>query len=109
MCEYQREVTGIHSASDQKYTDGMAATHSIPFAGLFCLLVLDATGLLGCQDVEAVNSWGDPAKSVDSSTFDGSEAGDQREIAGVEVCWCPAGKFTMGSPRTEVERRPGED
>src|SRR5262245_14083816 len=85
----------------------MAAPHSIPFAGLFCLLVLHASGLLGCQ--EAINSEGDPAKSVVPSTFDGSQAGDQREVVGVEVCWCPAGKFTMGSPRSEPERRPGED
>jgi len=25
------------------------------------------------------------------------------------LCWCPSGKFTMGSPRGEPERRPGED
>ena len=43
------------------------------------------------------------------SPFDGSAAGDEREIAGVRVCWCPAGTFVMGSPPTEPERRPGED
>jgi formylglycine-generating enzyme required for sulfatase activity len=41
--------------------------------------------------------------------FDESKAGDQREIAGVKLCWCPPGKFVMGSPRGEPERRPGED
>jgi len=30
-------------------------------------------------------------------------------IGGVRFCWCPAGKFIMGSPRSEPERRPGED
>src|SRR6476620_8083029 len=40
---------------------------------------------------------------------DGSTAGEEREIAGIRVCWCPAGKFIMGSPRTEPERRPDED
>jgi formylglycine-generating enzyme len=25
------------------------------------------------------------------------------------MCWCPAGKFTMGSPSDESDRRPGED
>src|SRR5262249_1345180 len=39
----------------------------------------------------------------------GVRAGDEREIAGVKVCWCPSGRFVMGSPRTEPERRPGED
>src|SRR5262245_14267825 len=103
------ELTGMHSASGQKYTAGMAAPHSIPFAGLFCLLVLHVAGLLGCQDTGTVNSGGDPAKLVVPSSFDGSQAGDQREIVGVKVCWCPAGKFTMGSQRSEPERRPGED
>src|SRR5436189_48291 len=39
----------------------------------------------------------------------GSKAGEEREIAKNKFCWCPAGKFTMGSPRSETERRPGED
>ena len=41
--------------------------------------------------------------------FHGSKAGDQREISGVKLCWCPSGHFTMGSPRNEPERRPGEN
>ena len=41
--------------------------------------------------------------------FDGTKAGDERTIAGVKFSWCPAGKFTMGSPRTEPDRRPDED
>jgi len=41
--------------------------------------------------------------------FLGSKAGDEREAGGVRLCWCPAGRFTMGSPPGEPERRPGED
>lgn len=41
--------------------------------------------------------------------FTGSQAGNEREIAGIKFCWCPPGTFTMGSPRDEPERRPGED
>src|SRR5882762_6818350 len=41
--------------------------------------------------------------------FDGIKAGDEKTIAGVKLCWCPPGKFTMGSPPGEPERRPGED
>jgi formylglycine-generating enzyme required for sulfatase activity len=41
--------------------------------------------------------------------FDGIRAGEEKAIAGVKLCWCPPGKFTMGSPRGEPERRPGED
>src|SRR6185436_9308098 len=43
------------------------------------------------------------------NTFIGSKAGQEREAGGVKLCWCPPGKFVMGSPRTEPERRPGED
>jgi formylglycine-generating enzyme required for sulfatase activity len=39
----------------------------------------------------------------------GTMAGEEAAIAGVELCWCPAGSFTMGSPADEPERRPGED
>ena len=39
----------------------------------------------------------------------GAKAGDALSIGGVELRWCPPGRFRMGSPRTEPERRPGED
>jgi formylglycine-generating enzyme required for sulfatase activity len=42
-------------------------------------------------------------------TITGAKAGEERTVAGVKLCWCPPGKFTMGSPRTEPERRFGED
>jgi hypothetical protein len=40
---------------------------------------------------------------------DGKRPGEERTIAGVKLCWCPPGKFTMGSPQEEPDRRPGED
>src|SRR3984885_9429848 len=49
------------------------------------------------------------ATSVQPDRIEGSRAGDLRTIAGVKLCWCPPGKFTMGSPPSEPERRPGED
>jgi formylglycine-generating enzyme len=42
-------------------------------------------------------------------SFRGQRAGDEREIDGIRFCWCPAGRFIMGSPPSEPERRPGED
>src|SRR5947208_17180512 len=42
-------------------------------------------------------------------SFLGSKAGDEREVAGIKLCWCPAGRFLMGSPPNEPERRPDED
>ena len=51
----------------------------------------------------------DSIKMAVPSAFDGSKPGDQREVAGSRLCWCPPGRFTMGSPRDEPERRSGED
>ena len=42
-------------------------------------------------------------------SFLGTKAGDQRGVHGVKLCWCPPGRFTMGSPRNEPERRSDED
>ncbi|MBL9173977.1 MAG: SUMF1/EgtB/PvdO family nonheme iron enzyme [Verrucomicrobiales bacterium] len=39
----------------------------------------------------------------------GTMAGDGIIVGGVKLCWCPPGRFTMGSPRDEPERRRGED
>src|SRR3954451_24439679 len=48
-----------------------------------------------------------PVRSAEPA-FPGSKAGDEREVAGIKLCWCPPGRFTMGSPPGEPERRPGE-
>jgi formylglycine-generating enzyme len=40
--------------------------------------------------------------------WDGKTSGEDRTIAGLKLCWCPPGKFMMGSPPSEPERRPGE-
>lgn len=34
--------------------------------------------------------------------------GTEKTVAGVKVCWCPPGTFTMGSPETEPGHRPDE-
>src|SRR5690349_19120257 len=39
----------------------------------------------------------------------GSKPGEEKTVAGVKLRWCPPGRFTMGSPPGEPERRPGED
>ncbi|MBI2431437.1 MAG: formylglycine-generating enzyme family protein [Candidatus Hydrogenedentes bacterium] len=61
-----------------------------------------ATVLGGCARVAEVRA---PA----ADPFDGARAGEEREVLGVKLCWCPAGRFVMGSPGSEPERRPGED
>jgi sulfatase modifying factor 1 len=80
------------------------------FAQHRSLFVLLAAGLISCQRTEVAPLAADPARKNDAAdAFEGSRAGDERKIDGFKVCWCPAGKFMMGSPRSEPGRRPGED
>ena len=74
-----------------------------------CSRFLLATLAIGVLHVESVAALDDHVKVNAPNPFDGSKAGDEREVAGVKLCWCPAGKFIMGSPPSEPERRPGED
>ena len=41
-------------------------------------------------------------------TFEGSRAGEERQVEGVRFCWCPAGRFRMGSLPSETGHRPDE-
>src|SRR5262245_2675522 len=76
--------------------------------GLIVLMVLFG---VGCQRsaTTVVLPTNDTSPVREADSFRGVKAGDEREIAGIKICWCPPGKFTMGSPRGEPERRPGED
>ena len=47
--------------------------------------------------------------AIPHDTFLGTKAGVEITVGGVKLCWCPPGKFVMGSPRSEPQRRPGED
>ena len=42
------------------------------------------------------------------SSFQNAKVGDEREIGGVKLRWCPPGRFVMGSPSNEPEHRPDE-
>jgi sulfatase modifying factor 1 len=79
------------------------------FIKRICSPVLLICCVLGCHRAERPSAVSDPSQSPVSSKFNGSKAGDQREVVGIPLCWCPAGKFIMGSPPNEPERRPGED
>ena len=46
-----------------------------------------------------------PPAPAGPPSFVGSKAGDEREVAGIRLCWCPAGQFLMGSPPSEPDRR----
>src|SRR5262245_43218136 len=70
-----------------------------PTALIMTLLALNA-GLGNARNVES---------ATERNTFAGAKAGDEKNIGGIRFCWCPAGRFRMGSPPGEPERRPGED
>jgi formylglycine-generating enzyme required for sulfatase activity len=73
--------------------------------GLLNVLVIG----LGCQGHVTPERIVQAKPEPKTSPFAGSKAGDEREVAGVKLCWCPPGTFRMGSPPGEPERRPGED
>jgi formylglycine-generating enzyme len=45
---------------------------------------------------------------VGQTGFEGVRAGDERSIQGVKLRWAPPGRFRMGSPPSEPERRTDE-
>jgi sulfatase modifying factor 1 len=47
-------------------------------------------------------------QAAQAQAFTGELAGDRRELECVRFCWCPPGKFTMGSPASETGRRDDE-
>jgi formylglycine-generating enzyme required for sulfatase activity len=67
-------------------------------------------GLIGCHREAGTN--GPPARgnapTAGANSFVGARAGDERDVAGIRLCWCPAGRFLMGSPPDEPDRRPDE-
>lgn len=78
-------------------------------SGIWMGLIL-AAGSIGCRLHPAMEEPAIPSHPAEqASSIAGSRAGAEREIAEVRLCWCPAGRFIMGSPPGEPERRPGED
>ncbi len=80
---------------------------------MFLTKSLYTTLLLSCAiagDPQTPAPAENPAgQSAASHSFRGTKAGQGRTIAGIKFCWCPPGGFTMGSPASEPERRPGEN
>jgi sulfatase modifying factor 1 len=74
-----------------------------------CWVGILAVGVLGCRPSAPPPVAVEPGLPVVPVVARGSKAGDECEVAGVKFCWCPPGTFTMGSPPSELERRPGED
>ena len=74
-----------------------------------CRFMVRAGGLKGRNIILAISvaiclaQTGQPQSGMD--LFNGSKAGDERTIDGVKLCWSPPGRFRMGSPIVEPERR----
>jgi formylglycine-generating enzyme len=77
--------------------------------GCWAGLLLMAGLLVYQRDTTANGQFaGDDLHRARADSFLGSKGGDEREVGGIKLCWCPPGKFIMGSPPGEPERRPGE-
>jgi formylglycine-generating enzyme required for sulfatase activity len=71
---------------------------------------LDIIGANWSSAFQPVELWENGSRVARGpSGFAGARPGEEREVAGIKLCWCPPGRFLMGSPRGEPERRPGED
>ena len=70
---------------------------------LACLLVV--VGIAGCGQSGTPAPAPIKASADVHAAFEGAKRGDVRGIAGGRFCWCPPGRFVMGSPPDEPERR----
>ena len=70
----------------------------VPFVGMLLLCVASSLAMHMRQ----------PPTASDAAAFAGAMAGQKRDVAGVPLRWCPPGRFDMGSPLSEPERRPFE-
>jgi formylglycine-generating enzyme len=75
--------------------------HSILWAALALLLSGQSEGQV---DSSASRS----SAAAPRTSIIGTKAGDAREVAGLELCWCPPGRFRMGSAPDEPGRRSDE-
>ena len=65
--------------------------------------------LLGAFTTAAAAVTGLTRTRQQPANFGGRRPGEEREIVAVKLCWCPPGRFTMGSPPSEPETATGED
>jgi formylglycine-generating enzyme len=73
-------------------------------------------GLATAAGAAAVTRYGPSAAVADLAapssarqpSFRGIKAGAEKIVDGITLCWCPPGRFVMGSPATERGHRPDE-
>jgi sulfatase modifying factor 1 len=64
--------------------------------------------LSGSSAGQGDSSAAHPATAAPRPSIVGTNAGDARDVAGLELRWCPPGRFRMGSPVDEPDRRSDE-
>ena len=69
-----------------------------------------AVGIAVARPVAQTSGSGSTAVSAPGQKrgFHGVKPGEEREVDGTRLCWCPPGRFVMGSPPTERGRRQDE-
>lgn len=60
--------------------------------------------VIGCRHAVVHNT----AAAADVKSFHGARAGAERAVNDLKLCWCPPGRFLMGSPPNEPDRRADE-
>ena len=63
------------------------------YARKMSIVALLASGVFGCQCSAPVTPVVVPIQPALLPSFDGSKAGESREVAGIEMRWCPPGKL----------------
>ncbi len=76
---------------------------------LFLFTIAGCFATVGCQGDATALPLDDQVNAAIASPFGGTKAGQAGSVMDIELCWCPPGKFIMGSPPGEPERRPGEN
>lgn len=76
----------------------------------FVFAVVGLVLISGCQQAaeQPHTSVSPPVNRDVPNTFLGQKAGEEREIVGLKLCWCPPGTFMMGSPTDEEGHRADE-
>jgi formylglycine-generating enzyme required for sulfatase activity len=83
----------------------MIRIHRICLLAVFFLFVA-----IGCRPgrSNSVLLKTNDATSMPTAAFTGSKAGEERDVLGIRCCWCPPGKFLMGSPPDEPDHHSDE-
>src|SRR5262245_46713164 len=69
------------------------------------LVLAAACSLAACHYTRIRSGSSDDLQAAAQAGFRaGANAGDERSIGGVKLCWCPPGSFRMGSPPDEPAR-----